>query len=57
MVLLRQACASVKISAADAVSIWPTEGDETSMCLETFWRNAPMEPTLPHVGDFEPVKN
>jgi hypothetical protein len=36
---------------------WSTEGDESIMCLETFWRNGRWNQLFPHVGDFDPSKN
>lgn len=36
---------------------WSKSGDESLICLETFWRNGRWNLLFPHVGNFDPSKN
>ncbi len=36
---------------------WTQAGDESLMCLETFWRNGRWKHLFPHVGNFDPSRN
>ena len=55
---MESTCKQYQVRFHRVGQFWTTEGDESLMCLETFWRNNRWHLLFPHVPpDFDPSKN